>query len=193
MIKKVISLVAILFVLVSNQVFAHTALKDSTPKEGDIVSEPLQEITLSFETKIEQTSTFEVLNTNGESVDLEKLTIEEDIMKGSFSQPLENGDYKVIWKIVGADGHIIEGEYSFSMDTPVEETPQELETEEDTSQVDNNQEEQNEEDAAEPIEESVNESAEKDQSLPTFVIPTIVGVLALIGVGFLWWLLRRKK
>lgn len=137
MIKKIISLAVIILMLVSNQVFAHTNLKDSTPKDGEIVLEPLQEITLSFETKIEQTSKFEVFNSKSESVNVENLTIEEDLMKGSFSQPLENGDYKVVWKIVGADGHIIDGEYSFTMNAPVEDLPEE--TEEDTNQLDNSQ------------------------------------------------------
>lgn len=191
MIKKIFFLSAILLLLVSNQVFAHTNLKDSTPKDGEIVSEPLQEITLSFETKIEQTSKFEVFSSKGKSVNVENLTIEEDLMKGSFSQPLENGDYKVVWKIVGADGHIIGGEYSFTMNAPVEDLPEE--TEEDTNQVDNSQDAQNEEDAGESIEEPVNDRTETEQSLPTYVIPTIVGVLALVGIGFLWWLLRRKK
>ena len=38
------------------------------------------------------------------------------------------------WKIIGADGHPIEGEFSFSVDVPVTEAPAEeqVETQEET-------------------------------------------------------------
>ena len=39
--------------------------------------------------------------------------------------PLENGKYKVEWKIIGADGHPINGEFSFSVNMPDTETPTE--------------------------------------------------------------------
>ena len=66
-----------------------------------------------------------VLNSNGESVALGNFVIEDDEMWATFLQPLENGDYKVEWKIIGADGHPIEGEFSFSVNVPITEAPAE--------------------------------------------------------------------
>ena len=107
--------------LFSNQAFAHTSLEDSTPKDGEVITEPIQELTLLFETKVEETSSINVLNSNGESVALGNFVIEDGEMWATFLQPLENGDYKVEWKIIGVDGHPINGEFSFSVNVPVTE------------------------------------------------------------------------
>lgn len=56
MTKKVSVLFLILYFLCSNQAFAHTSLKESTPKKGEVIAQPIQEVTLIFETKVEQTS-----------------------------------------------------------------------------------------------------------------------------------------
>lgn len=41
------------------------------------------------------------------------------------STPLENGNYTVSYKIIGADSHVIEGNYTFSVDRPEQEQAQE--------------------------------------------------------------------
>ena len=56
MTKKVVLFLLFVFVLFSNQAFAHTSLEDSTPKDGEVITEPIQELTLIFETKVEETS-----------------------------------------------------------------------------------------------------------------------------------------
>ena len=93
------------------------------------LTEPIKELTLLFETKVEETSSINVLNSNGESVALENFVIEDGEMWATFLQPLENGDYKVEWEIIGADGHPINGEFSFSVNVPVTETPAEKQIE----------------------------------------------------------------
>ena len=92
---------------------AHTSLQESSPKDGEIVTEPIQELRLVFGTKVEQTSKIRVANSEGESITLGNLVVEEDEMWATFLQPLENGNYDVKWTIVGADGHPIEGAFSF--------------------------------------------------------------------------------
>ncbi|MEH7235388.1 copper resistance CopC family protein [Bacillus sp. JJ1562] len=194
MIKRVITIFVLLFVFTSNQVFAHTALKESSPSDGQVVKEPLQEISLVYETKIEQTSKFEVMNSNGESVSFESFIIEEDLMKGSFSQSLENGSYKVVWKIVGADGHIIDGGFSFTVDAPVEETPAEDKTENQTDNIKEENIEKNVDNQKEDVKvEEPKTNQESEQTMPNYLIPTIVFILLIIGAGLFWWLVRRKK
>ena len=56
MTKKVVLFLLFAFVLFSNQAFAHTSLQESTPKDGEVVTGPIQELTLIFGTKVEQTS-----------------------------------------------------------------------------------------------------------------------------------------
>lgn len=186
MIKKILLMFAILFVVLTNQAFAHTGLESSSPNDGEIVNEPLQQITLQFATKIEQTSTVDVSNSNGEQVSLGNFVIEDKEIWATFLQPLKNDIYKVSWKIVGEDGHPIEGEFYFTVDTPVEETPKEEQTIENSNQSKKVQNEQKED-------ESLSEpKKEEEQNLPTYLIPLIVVVLFLVGMGLLWWLLRRK-
>ena len=73
-----------------NNALAHTGLESSSPQNGDIVNEELQQITLTFEAKIEQGSTFELQNSNGDSIPVENISISENQMVGNFSNPLEN-------------------------------------------------------------------------------------------------------
>jgi copper resistance protein C len=190
MIKRVITIFVLLLAMTSNHVFAHSTLKESSPKDGQVVKDPLQEITLVYETKIEQTSKFEVTYSDGESLNFENFIIEGDLMKGSFSQPLENGSYNVVWKIVGADGHIVDGEFSFTVDAPVEESPNE-------ETIDENIEgnlEQNIDNQNEPVHvEEPKNIQETEQTIPNYVIPAISITLLLMGAGLFWLLVWRKK
>jgi methionine-rich copper-binding protein CopC len=142
MTKKVSFLFLIVFVLLANQAFAHTSLQESTPNDGKVVTEPIQELSLIFGTKVEQTSKINVANSDGEPIALGNFVIEDDEMWANFFQPLENGNYDVEWSIVGPDGHPIEGAFSFSVDVPIGEEPNKnfAETEEEEpKQVEDNQ------------------------------------------------------
>lgn len=171
MIKKVSLLFLFFFILLSNQVLAHTGLKDSTPEDGEVITEAIQELTLIFETKVEQTSKINVSNSNGESITLGNFVIEDDEMWATFLQPLENGDYKADWEIIGADGHPIEGEFSFSVNVPGDETS--IDKQERTT--------------IQPEQEV------KQSNIPTYIIPSIIGVLFVIVAGSFLWFMRRKK
>ncbi|MFE4706872.1 copper resistance protein CopC [Peribacillus simplex] len=188
MTKKVLLLFLFLFTLFSTQALAHTGLKDSTPKDGEVITEPIQELTLNFQTKVEQTSKVIVSNSKGESVTLGNFVIEDNEMWATFLQPLENGDYKVDWEIIGADGHPIDGQFSFSVNVPGEENP--VNKQEET--------EQEESEKTEDIQESTTTEPEQDvkvkqNNIPSYIIPSIMGVLFVIVVGSFLWLMRRKK
>ncbi|CAK6471638.1 hypothetical protein BFRIG_01361 [Peribacillus frigoritolerans] len=185
MTKKFSVIFLILFFLLSNQAFAHTSLKDSTPKDGEVIAEPVQEVTLIFGTKVEQTSKLNVLNSNGESIPLGNFVIEADEMWATFLQPLENGDYKVNWTIIGEDGHPIDGHFSFTVNVPMAETPskeKEKEKEKEPEQV---------KEKEEVITPSKQES--EQNKMPSYVIPLTIGVLLFIVIGSFLWLMRRKK
>ena len=44
-------------------------------------------------------------------------------MTAGFLSPLDNGTYTVEWKIIGADGHPIQGTYSFMVNQDELEEP----------------------------------------------------------------------
>ncbi|MFE5431671.1 copper resistance protein CopC [Peribacillus simplex] len=178
--KKVSVLFLILFFLCSNHAFAHTSLKESTPKEGEVIAQPIQEVTLIFGTKVEQTSKITVLNSNGESIPLGNFVIEDDEMWATFLQPLANGDYKVNWTIIGGDGHPIDGHFSFTVNAPMAETSSK-EQKKETPQVKEK----------EVITPSKQES--EQNKMQSYIIPLTIGVLLFIVIGSFLWLMRRKK
>jgi len=112
--KKCIFLIFIIFLMVPSIVSAHTGLTSSTPSEGQMLKEDLQEITLNFNTDIEVLSTMMLLK-EGMEIPIDDIKVEGQQMKGTLSRPLENGSYITKWKIVGTDGHMIEGEFPFTV------------------------------------------------------------------------------
>ena len=118
--KKMIVFTFIFVLAFVNSALAHTGLETSSPQDGEVIKEELREISLTFETKIEQGSTFELKNSNGNSIVVDEIVLNENKMVGNFSNPLENGEYQVNWNIIGADGHPIEGEFSFSVEVPLQ-------------------------------------------------------------------------
>ncbi|MEV5117016.1 copper resistance CopC family protein [Peribacillus frigoritolerans] len=183
MIKKV-SLLLLLFILFSKQALAHTSLEDSTPKDGEVMTEPVRELTLIFGTKVEQNSRISVSNSNGEPVKLGNFVIEEEEMWATFLQPLKNGNYKVDWEIIGADGHPIEGKFSFSVVVPNDKATVESKSE-------------TEEGEPKQVEDSKSSNKTKQEvqqsNVPSYIIPSIIVVLFVVVTGSSLWLLRRKK
>jgi methionine-rich copper-binding protein CopC len=113
---------AVLFVmvclaLIPTSAFAHTGLEKSTPQNQQVVSE-VKEIVLEFESKVEKVSTFTVKSELGEVIEVSNIQIDGNVMKGNVTKQLQDGAYTVHWKIVGADGHPIEGDFSFVVKNP---------------------------------------------------------------------------
>ena len=89
--------------------------------KGVLLTEKLNEITLKFLTKIEETSSFTLTNSSNEKVNVEDITVSHDLLTGKVTESLANGAYQINWKIIGADGHPIEGVIDFVLDAPEEE------------------------------------------------------------------------
>ena len=158
--------------------FAHTHLGSTSPAEGDTVTEPLTEITLTFEGQIEQGSTFELEKAEGGTVELQSISVADGIMTGTLAAPLINGDYLVQWSSISSDGHPMEGEFAFTVAVPVTE-----QTAEQTQPA---------EDEAAPIADE--NQAEQEETSP-FTSPMLVIVVALVLVmaASFFFLLKRRK
>lgn len=117
---KKLNLLLLLLVLLLpvTPVFAHTGLHESVPSQGETLTEPIKELVLTFETKIESGSTMELKTSAGELVKPDEVIINNNVLTGKF-QPLKNDHYQVIWKVIGSDGHPIDGEYSFTVNASV--------------------------------------------------------------------------
>ncbi|MDN4603814.1 MULTISPECIES: copper resistance CopC family protein [Paenibacillus] len=110
-----------LFLFPSNS-YAHTKLESSSPKVGEVVTTNLDVITLQFNTKIEVLSSFKLLDEREKEVPLDSTEIKDNTMIRHIStgSSLENGNYTIKWKIVGKDGHPIEGDYPFQVNLPIQ-------------------------------------------------------------------------
>nr|WP_274388694.1 copper resistance protein CopC [Brevibacillus agri] len=108
--------------LLPTSAFAHTGLENSTPQNQQVVSE-VKEIVLQFNTKVEKTSTFTVKSEQGEVIEVNNVEINGKVLKGEITKPLQDGSYTVNWKIVGTDGHPIEGNFAFVVKNTQKENP----------------------------------------------------------------------
>ena len=100
--------------MVPSVALAHTGLLLSNPTEGQIVTDEVKEIELTFKGHI-QTLSKMVLDQDRKELEWAELKKEDTKMIGVLAEPLENGSYVVNWTIIGEDGHPVEGTVSFSV------------------------------------------------------------------------------
>ncbi|ANU24506.1 copper resistance CopC family protein [Planococcus donghaensis] len=165
---------------------AHTTLSSSTPAEGSVVTETLEEVVLTFGTVIEQGSTL-TLESEGVTYDFEEITLSSEAMTGAIKEELPNGMYTIQWTIIGVDGHLIEGEIPFELAVEVvEEEPVEEE-----SVVETVEEPVVEE--ATVTEEQTAQATETTEDEGGNLLVTILLILAVAVIGFFGFRLLKKK
>jgi methionine-rich copper-binding protein CopC len=197
--KKISLLLLFFFLLVfSATVSAHTGLEKSYPAEGQTITDELQEITLEFETKIETGSAFSLIFEDGNEVLIENIQIVENRLSATPIEPVKNGNYTLKWKIVGADGHPIEGEYKFVVAQEIEEPNAANNPNDDSNGSTTTTEKGSTTKSPTPAkEEAGNTSAvseeidESNDSNP--IIPIVIGILLLIAIGTAIWLVKKGK
>lgn len=193
--KRIFSaaIVALLVTCFSTSAFAHSHIQESNPADGDVVTEPLEEIVLEFDGGIEQGSFIEITTAAGEAVEVQVIEIGEGTLTGTVAEPLANDEYHVNWSIISADGHPLEGEFSFTVDAEIPEAAEEEESTEPEAVEDGESEEQAETESVE--DDSATESAEQinegEESSSTMIM-VIVGLAILAIVGYIL-LIKRKR
>ncbi|MFJ5758610.1 copper resistance protein CopC [Neobacillus sp. NPDC093182] len=196
MLNKIALLSTLLFFIFGANVFAHSHLEDSTPKNGEIVTESLTAITLTFETAIEPTSSFTLMDEKNAFIPLSEVSINGDQLIANVEDNLTNGAYTINWKIIGEDGHPLEGDIPFTVQLPDNAAPPEQsETEPPASDVT----------TAETISAGDTETVMKDQAaevteaaseepkMMNYVLPAIIGLIIVLGFGCYWLIFRRKQ
>jgi copper resistance protein C len=191
--KKIILFLFCTLLIVPSFVSAHTSLSSSNPSEGQVVTENLEQIILTFATSIEELSTMDLVK-DGNLIPLEGIKVENNQLTGTIAKPLENGSYIIQWTIVGEDGHPIKGEINFAVqmdqnaleESPV--TPEESEAnQEDDSQNDQiaqNSEEQNK--ASDTVEKTddQNNNDSSTKLITIFIILIVIfGIVLLLFTG----------
>ncbi|MDI3402693.1 copper resistance CopC/CopD family protein [Streptomyces cavernicola] len=104
---------------------AHAALTGSDPKQGAVVRQAPEQVTLQFSEQVAMSDdSIRVLDPKGKRVDTGEL---QDLCSGSvvkYGVPLHSGlpegTFTVAWKAVSADSHPVSGAFSFSIGAPSE-------------------------------------------------------------------------
>lgn len=188
--KHIFTVAAAAFLVLSFSVsaFAHSHLGESTPTDGEIVTEPLNEIVLEFDGRIEQGSFIDITTTSGQAVDLQEIIIGEGTLTGTVAEPLPNNDYQVNWSIISADGHPLEGEFSFTVNAPVAESTGD-DTEE-PSETTNAVEETPE--STEQSSKNLETASADEEASSSFTVILIVLLVIIVAVSFFYLTKRRK-
>ncbi|MGG3564990.1 copper resistance protein CopC [Neobacillus rhizosphaerae] len=203
MFNKISLITALLFFLLGTNVFAHSHLEDSSPKDGAVLTESLKEITLTFETNLEPTSTFTLADANHASIPL-PVEIKGDELVGVLPEDLANGSYSIHWKIIGTDGHPLEGDLSFTVQLPETNSSASQVSSADSAtkkEAQTSTEEAKLTDTASPSKST--DGKEQAASVPTtaspsepsfkdYVIPFSVAFIIIVGLGSYWLIFRRK-
>ncbi|PID21118.1 copper resistance protein CopC [Sporosarcina sp. P3] len=182
--KNIVMMTILLFIISANTVSAHTGLTSATPADGEVVFGEIHEITLDFNTKIEATSTVKVFNEANEEVTVSHTSVNDHIMTAGILSPLDPSTYTVDWKIIGADGHPIQGTYSFVVNQDESKDP--IASEEVQKTPVQPSEKQVEEKVEQPVEVQ-SKIASND------VLVIILVVLFTIAGGFFGWIIGRRQ
>lgn len=194
--KKIILFLVCTLLAVPSFVSAHTSLSSSNPSEGQVVTENLEQIILTFATSIEELSTMDMVK-DGNKIPLEGIKVENKQLIGTIAKPLDNGAYIIQWTIVGEDGHPIKGEINFVVQTDqnaIEEnpvTPEESKTnQEDDSQngqIDQNSEDQN------TASDTVEKTDDQNNDSSTMLITVFIILIVIFGIVLLFFTGKKKR
>lgn len=175
--KLFLFLLGLLF-LFSSSVSAHTGLESSSPADGDTIEEPIQDLSLTFETPIEQESSFTLKNESGD-VPLQNVQVKDNVLSGSADEPLVNGSYTVDWRIIGEDGHLMEGTYGFIVAAEQADVPEPEGTEQETK---------TDQTAEQPAAD-----VQQEETGSSSAMPIIIGIIVTAALLTVILLMRKGK
>ncbi len=115
--KKIYALFVLLLTL-SSSVSAHTALTVSNPADGEALEGFPENLELQFSepVRLVRAELFTVNDGAEREVDIkfEKTAANEKTQLVPLPDNLSHGNYRVAWSVLGADGHPVSGEFTFS-------------------------------------------------------------------------------
>jgi methionine-rich copper-binding protein CopC len=100
-------------------VSAHTDLDFSTPADGDVVDEPVSEITVAFTEPVSLVDDgFEVLDPQGNLIVPMVVTDDDQTYVLQLDPAIGGGDAGVAYEVRSTDGHVVDGTFSFTVTAP---------------------------------------------------------------------------
>ncbi|WP_411843816.1 copper resistance protein CopC [Salinicoccus sp. HZC-1] len=187
-----------LAVLMMSMVFggvaeAHSSMVSSDPEAGSTAEGEVSTLTMTFDTDIQQEEEIYLENTEGERIDYEDITVEGETVEVSFSEPLVSGDYTVVWELYGADGHVVNGDFEFTVagaESGGSEEATEEATEEPTAEE---SEAASEEETGESEGLATEDAAVDDEGGMSGAVVALIVVLGVIVAVMIVLFARRRK
>ncbi len=106
-------------ILAASPASAHDRLVSSDPADGDELDAPVDTLTLTYSAVIIPDGTQVRVSTPSGEVDAE-VAVDGETVTATFDPSDEGGEHVVQWRAVSADGHPIEGEFSYTVAAPAE-------------------------------------------------------------------------
>ena len=187
--KKLFSVVTVLAltILFSVQAFAHSYLSGSTPTDGEVLTESIQQITLNFEGNIMEGSFLSIETIKGEEIKVTNIEIGDGFLTSMLEEPLTNNKYIVNWSIISADGHPLEGTYSFTVNVPIGTEPSKGVSEKQPSESNSANKDQI------SNEDNVKVDEEVSQEQSNLLIFIVLAIAATVLIATLAFVMKRKK
>lgn len=103
--------------------YAHDTLTDSSPAEGETLTEPPTQVQLTFSAEVlELGAAAVVTDSDGGTWETGELAVDGTGVTVPLAEALPNGSYEVSWRVTSSDGHPISGVIPFTVDAPAAET-----------------------------------------------------------------------
>jgi methionine-rich copper-binding protein CopC len=97
--------------------WAHNALVSTSPGDGTTVAEPPESIVLTFNEPAIKTGTKVLVTGPDGAVAAGAPELIDNTVEQALQPELPAGEYTVAWRVTSADGHPINGEFSFRVRT----------------------------------------------------------------------------
>ena len=118
--RQIIALAGAIFLAFSaSPASAHTVLVNSIPQSESVINSLPQEVNITFAEDlidIGNSNSITVLDSAGEDMSQGQVTVAGPTLSKALIPSDKTGEYKVEYRAVAADGHVIEGEFTFTVD-----------------------------------------------------------------------------
>ncbi len=95
---------------------AHAELESTTPANGQRLAAAPSQVTLTFSESVNLLDDgISLLNSDGAVVSTPDPTVDGHTVTWPMPQHLRNGPYVVTWRVISADGHPVDGAFSFGV------------------------------------------------------------------------------
>lgn len=167
---------ALVSVAAASPALAHNVLIGSSPEEGETLDTVPEEVVLTFnEEVLEGGNAIAVTGPDGEDHTTGDVRIDDAEAATDLGPLPEPGDYEIAYRIVSADGHVIEGELAFTAAEEAVAAPEEEGAEDDHGGGETAEEE------SEPAADDAAPVAQQEET-GLFGLDTLLGLLVALGV-----------